>query len=83
MAIGARAQSAKTYLEKKYLEFENASLDELVKHALFALRETAGQKSEGLTMQNTTVAVVGLDQEFVIHEDEKVQPFVSSFSSYF
>lgn len=60
-----------------------ASLDELVKHALFALRETAGQKSEGLTMQNTTVAVVGLDQEFVIHEDEKVQPFVSSFSSYF
>lgn len=53
-----------------------ASLNDLVKHALFALRETAGQRSEGLTAGNTTIAVVGLDQKFAIYEDEAVQPYV-------
>ena len=58
-------------------------MDELVKHALFALRETAGQKSDGLTMDNTTVAVVGIDQSFVVHEDEAVQQYVSYLSILF
>jgi len=80
MAIGARAQSAKTYLEKKFTEFEDASLEELVKHALFALRETAGQRSEGLTAENTTIAIVGLDHPFVIYEDETVQPYLDNLA---
>merc|ERR1712233_305194 len=58
-------------------EFGDASLEDLVKHALFALRETAGQRSEGLTAENTTIAIVGLDHPFTIYEDESVQPYVS------
>lgn len=40
MAIGARSQAAKTYLERKFEGFKEASLDELVKHALFAVKES-------------------------------------------
>ena len=54
-----------------------------MKHALFALRETAGQRSEGLTAENTTIAIVGLDHPFVIYEDETVQPYVSLYYSLF
>lgn len=38
MAIGARSQAAKTYLERKLDEFPNNSKDELIMHALSALQ---------------------------------------------
>jgi 20S proteasome subunit alpha 6 len=41
-AIGARSQSAKTYLERTYTTFPNASKEELIKHAVEALRQTIG-----------------------------------------
>ena len=41
-AIGARAQSGKTYLEKYYKEFDNLGVDDLIKHALKALSGTTG-----------------------------------------
>lgn len=37
MAIGSRAQSAKTYLEKYYKDFATLELDDLIKHSLKAL----------------------------------------------
>ncbi|XP_017795481.1 PREDICTED: proteasome subunit alpha type-1-like [Habropoda laboriosa] len=40
MAIGARSQSARTYLEKHLNEFSSCDLDELIKHGLLALRDT-------------------------------------------
>ena len=33
-AIGARSQSARTYLEKVYKELDDASDDDLIKHAI-------------------------------------------------
>lgn len=41
MSIGARNQSAKTYLEKNYEAFANLGWEELVKHGLKALRASA------------------------------------------
>lgn len=38
MALGARSQAAKTYLERKLDEFPGASVDDLVLHALLALQ---------------------------------------------
>ncbi|CAE6457798.1 unnamed protein product [Rhizoctonia solani] len=58
MSIGARSQSAKTYLEKHYESFADASLDELVKHGLHALRETLQQDKE-LNINNTSIGAVG------------------------
>ena len=40
MAIGARSQSARTYLEKNFDEFGNCDLEPLVAHGLRALRDT-------------------------------------------
>jgi 20S proteasome subunit alpha 6 len=46
MAIGARSQSARTYLEKNLAAFINCPLDELIKHALRALRDTLPNEIE-------------------------------------
>jgi hypothetical protein len=74
MAIGARSQSAKTYLEKHFAEFADCACgvgarvwaepdgsagtaEELMRHALWALRETAaGGKLEA---RSTSLALVG------------------------
>lgn len=40
MAIGARSQSARTYLEKHLSTFIDCDLNELVAHGLRALRDT-------------------------------------------
>ena len=46
MAIGARSQSARTYLEKNLDTFPDASQDELVKHCMRALRDTLPNEVE-------------------------------------
>eukprot|EP01090_Pellita_catalonica_P020672 TRINITY_DN74_c0_g1_i3.p1 TRINITY_DN74_c0_g1~~TRINITY_DN74_c0_g1_i3.p1 ORF type:complete len:253 (+),score=42.69 TRINITY_DN74_c0_g1_i3:49-807(+) len=82
MAIGSRSQSAKTYLERTMregvYELEDASLEELTKRALIALRETlASSDEEGLTSANTTLAIVGEGQTFTILEGKDLQPYLS------
>jgi|UniRef100_A0A7S4GK14 20S proteasome subunit alpha 6 len=69
MAIGARAQSAKTYLEKNFEKFENCTVDELVVHCLKALESTCAEGVE-LSQANTTVAVVGKDTDFTTYDDD-------------
>lgn len=64
-AIGARSQSARTYLERNFEEFENATKDELVAHGLRALRDSLAQDKE-LTTSNTSIAVVGKGENFVL-----------------
>lgn len=58
MAIGARSQSAKTYLERHYESFPDCSLDELIMHGLNALRDTL-QQDKDLTTLNTSIATIG------------------------
>jgi len=81
IAIGARSQSAKTYLEKHFQAFENCSLGELVKHALTSLRETTQTSSEGLTNKNAVIAIVGENQQFQIIEGAKLQPYLDLLDS--
>ncbi|GAA6022434.1 hypothetical protein JCM11491_005504 [Sporobolomyces phaffii] len=61
MSIGARSQSAKTYLEQHFDAFPTASLDDLIRHGLHALRDTLQQDKE-LTVENTSIGIVGLGQ---------------------
>jgi 20S proteasome subunit alpha 6 len=70
-SIGARSQSARTYLEREYEQFANCSKEELVLHGLKALRECLPQDKE-LNVQNTTVAVVGRGDKFVVAEEDGV-----------
>ncbi|ESO93223.1 hypothetical protein LOTGIDRAFT_232677 [Lottia gigantea] len=76
MAIGARSQSARTYLERKLDEFSDCELDELVKHALRSLRDTLPSEIE-LTNKNCSIGIVGKDQDFAIYDDDGVTRYLS------
>jgi 20S proteasome subunit alpha 6 len=77
MAIGSRSQSAKTYLERTWEEFDGCDLEALVKHAVTALRETvASSKDTDLTVDNTSIAIVGKGMPFTIFEDDAVAPYL-------
>jgi len=69
--IGARSQMARTYLERNLDEFEGASREELVKHALRALKESLSQDKE-LTMENTSVGLGGKDEPFKLYEGQDI-----------
>lgn len=77
MSIGARSQSARTYLEKHLNEFTNCSLDELIKHALRALRDTLPNEIE-LTTKNCSLGIVGQNTPFTIFDDDKVKPYLDA-----
>jgi len=70
-AIGARSQMARTYLERNLDEFENSSREELVKHALRALKESLSQEKE-LTVDNTSLGIAGLDENFGLYEGQDI-----------
>ena len=77
MAIGARSQAARTYLEKFLNDFKDCDLEELVKHGLRALRDTLPNEVD-LTNKNVSIAVVGKDTPFAIYDDAGVDPFLAS-----
>jgi len=77
IAIGARSQSAKTYFERMFEEFENDSLEQLIRHGLIALRETIGQTDDTkITSQNIDVGIVGEHQPFEILKDTKLKTYL-------
>jgi len=76
-AMGARSQSAKTYLEKHFEAFEKCSLDELIKHALTALK---GASQGPLTYKNVGVAFVGKNTKFTIREDDDIKAAVGQIA---
>lgn len=75
--IGARSQMARTYLERHLDSFEGSSRDELIKHALRALKESLSQDKE-LTLDNTSLAVSGVDEAFKLYEGEEVVNFLET-----
>jgi len=75
MAIGARSQSARTYLEKKLEDINNCELDELINHALRALRDTLPNEVE-LSTKNVSIGVVGKGTTFRVYEDADVAEFL-------
>jgi 20S proteasome subunit alpha 6 len=79
-AIGARSQAARTYLERNFESFPDATLEQLVVHGLNALRDTLAQDKE-LTSKNTSVAVVGLDTEFKLIEEDDIIPWLDKLES--
>lgn len=80
MAIGARSQSARTYLEKHLDLFSDCSLDELIHHALLALRECLPSDAE-LTAKNVSIAMVGEGQDLEVWDDDRVQPHLDTMES--
>ncbi|KAI9297518.1 hypothetical protein K502DRAFT_336929 [Neoconidiobolus thromboides FSU 785] len=77
MSIGARSQSAKTYLEKYLDTYPTASDDELIKHALQALQATL-PNDVTLSSKNVSIALVGQTEDVVILEDDQTVPYLDS-----
>ncbi|KDO19917.1 hypothetical protein SPRG_14825 [Saprolegnia parasitica CBS 223.65] len=77
IAIGARSQSARTYLEKHFETFPNSSKDDLIKHALQGIRGCL-EGSQELSASNVTIAVVGADQKFILIEGADLQPYIDA-----
>ena len=78
MAIGAKCQSAKTYLEKNFETFGHLPRDELIKHGLKALKASA--QEEELTVNNVSVGVVSASEKFRLLSQAELQGFLSAVS---
>ncbi|KAL6851610.1 hypothetical protein ACP4OV_020174 [Aristida adscensionis] len=66
-AIGSRSQAAKTFLERRFKDYNDYKPEQLIKDALSAIKETL--QGEKLTSSNCTVAIVGRK------EDGTIEPF--------
>ncbi|KAI8896371.1 proteasome subunit alpha type-1 [Globomyces pollinis-pini] len=75
VSIGARSQSAKTYLEKHFESFKDADLDTLIAHGLRSLRDTL-QQEKVVNTENVTVAFVGNDTSFTIVDGPALQKYL-------
>jgi len=75
MSIGARSQSARTYLEKKLDEFPNCTLDEVITHGLRALRDTLPNEVD-LNTKNVSIGYVGKNQPFKILNEEETAAYL-------
>lgn len=75
--IGARSQMARTYLERNLEEFADCGREELIKHALLALKESLSQDKE-LTVDNTSLGVAGLEENFHIFEGQDVAKYLDA-----
>lgn len=75
--IGARSQMARTYLERNLDEFEGSSREELIKHALRALKDSLSQDKE-LTIDNTSIGVSGVDENFKLYEGQEIASWLET-----
>ncbi|XP_031477780.1 proteasome subunit alpha type-1-A-like [Nymphaea colorata] len=75
-AIGSRSQAAKTYLERKFETFNDCSREELIKHGLFAIKETL--QGEQLSNSSCTVAILGKDEPFQIIDQKTLQQLIDT-----
>lgn len=64
-------------MEKKFESFPTSSRDELLKDALFALRETL--QGEKLTSSVCTIAVLGVGVPYHVLDKETVQTLINEF----
>lgn len=62
---------ARTYLERNLEAFEDCSREELIKHALRALKDSLSQDKE-LTVENTSLGIGGLDENFRLYEGQEI-----------
>ncbi|KAF2718553.1 N-terminal nucleophile aminohydrolase [Polychaeton citri CBS 116435] len=75
--IGARSQMARTYLERGLDDFENASREELIKHALRSLKGSLSQDKE-LTVDNTCLGITGVGEPFKLYEGQEVAEWLET-----
>ena len=77
MAMGARSQTSRTYLEREFDSFSSASTDDLIMHSLKALSASLEVDTE-LNTKNTSVAIVGKDTPYRELEGVELQRYLNA-----
>ncbi len=72
MAIGSRSQTSRTYLEKEFKSFADATPEDLIKHAVKALAISLAGDAE-LEAKCTSVSIVGVDVAFRMVDEKDIQ----------
>ena len=77
VSIGARSQSANTFLELKFNEFRNASLEQLVSVGIQSLKDTMAQ-DQTLDEKNCSIAIVGKNHPFKILSEAESKVYLEN-----
>lgn len=77
MAIGARSQSARTYLEKHLNSFKDCNLSELINHGVKALAGTLPNETK-LNNKNLSICVVGKDKKFHCFDESELEKYINA-----
>jgi 20S proteasome subunit alpha 6 len=77
MAIGARSQSARTYLEKHLNSFKDCDLFELINHGIKALAGTLPSETK-LNNKNLSICIVGKDTKFKCLSETETEAYINS-----
>lgn len=75
MAIGARSQSARTYLEKHLNSFKDCDLFELINHGIKALAGTLPNETK-LNNKNLSICIVGKDTTFKCLNEAETEEYI-------
>jgi 20S proteasome subunit alpha 6 len=81
MAIGARSQSARTYLEKHLNSFRDCTLYELINHGIKALAGTLPNETK-LNNKNLSICIVGKDQPFKCLDEAETEQYINPESAH-
>lgn len=77
-AIGAKSQSAKTYLEKNLESFEQQDVNSLVLDGLKAIKSGYKDEKEDLSGKNVEVYTLSPEDGFTKVEEEVIQALIDS-----
>lgn len=80
MAIGARSQSARTYLEKHLNSFKDCDLYELINHGIKALAGTLPNETK-LNNKNLSICIVGKDTKFNCLNEAETEAYINPESA--
>ena len=77
MAMGSRSQTSRTYLEREFDNFPDASVEDLLKHGLKALASSLAADSE-LDAKSASLSIVGKDTPFMEIGGEELQRYLNA-----
>ena len=80
-SIGARSQSARTYLEDKLPQFKTSSQEELIFHALAALKKSASDEGE-LKGESVEIGYVGKNQAYTQLTVDEVKSYLDRLKDF-
>lgn len=72
-AMGSRCQTANTYLENNLESFDNCNLNDLIKHAIEAMKKSQDIQ---ITELNIDIGIVGKDTPFKKLSEEEIKRFI-------